>query len=342
MTGNPLLTALEAFVDEVVDVGPSCRRGDDPLRAKLDVLERIIELMRIQAGWNTRRVLVRDLMNAGISVERDLLGNARLYVGRGPEVPIREWPAPTERKQSELHVPLLLYMLEHRRVGTRIGELLVDFVNTIRHHLSPADVETTETGVTRIMTTTRVAARTLRKHGLLTESSRVAYRTWELSVFGILAAFRLREWDFKLELPSRSMRYSEETGPHGASDLLAEPLSKVVQELSDPAEVVATFQRICRPKIDVVESFRLALEAVSLFYERRGTTGKGERPSLAELREEAQAVMKAVAEVVPPEMLADDIAKQLARKGYELTPPDVVAAQESRLRSGVTRSRGQL
>lgn len=46
---NALLTALEAFVDEVVDLGP-LESQDDPLRTKLDVLERIVELLRIRSG----------------------------------------------------------------------------------------------------------------------------------------------------------------------------------------------------------------------------------------------------------------------------------------------------
>jgi hypothetical protein len=43
------------------------------------------------------------------------------------------------------------------------------------------------------MTTTRSAARAMRLHGLLTDSDRTAYKTWELSVLGLLVGAVLLE-----------------------------------------------------------------------------------------------------------------------------------------------------
>ena len=313
MAENELLSALEAFVDDVVDLGPPDRRDADRLRAKLDVLERVVELLRLRTGWNGRRVLTRELLAGGMTVEPDHRGRAVLRLGRSAACRLTaSWPAPSERRQSELHVPLLLYLLEYHRDGTRIADLLVEFVNLIREHLSPEDVETTGTGVTRIMTTTRAAARTLRAYGLLTDSDRVAYRTWELSVFGILVAVRLRERKMTLALPRRSLRFNDATGPHGASWVLADVVSRVVGELADPARVAETLQRVCRPNIDVLDSFQPAIDAVSAFCQRLAESDEAKDPYPAELMQQARAMTDAVAAVVPPAVLADDIAKHFA------------------------------
>jgi len=54
------------------------------------------------------------------------------------------------------------------------------------------DFERTATGVLRIETTVRFAARSLRQCGLLQYTSQEAFKTWRLSLLGILAADNVR------------------------------------------------------------------------------------------------------------------------------------------------------
>lgn len=307
---NALLTALETFVHEVVDLGPLEGR-DDPLRTKLDVLERIVELLRIRSGWSTRRVRIHELLNAGIAVEEDLFGNLTLRVGRGDRRAMWNWPVVHDHKERELQVPLLIYMLYYHRAGTRIGDLLVEFANLIRDQLAPGDAESTETGVTRIMTTIRDAAATLRYWGLLTDSPKLKHRRWELSVFGILVAVRLYERGYRLELPRR---WPDNTWPppRGGGFLLAQPVREIVRELSDPTVVANTFMRICGPNCAVFDTFGPAIDAVLDYCEYLARLGDEKRPPIGVLRLRAEAMMKAVSDVVPPSALAEDLAKHFA------------------------------
>lgn len=308
-----LLTRLEAFVDAAVDLDGFGSPGD-PLRAKLDVLERVVELLRIRSGWGTRRVRVGELLDAGIAVEVHQFGNAALHIGHGDRKAMWDWPVVSERKEMELQAALLVYLLHYHRAGTRIGSLLAEFANLIRDQLSPADAETTETGVTRIMTTIRSAARTLRLYGLLTESQRVAYRTWELSVFGILVAVRLHESGQRLTLPERRP-FRHSPGPSGAQFVLADRVMATVRELSAPGAVVSTLERVCEPNIDVFDSFGPVIDTVRDFCEQIDRLGGAEKPQIGVLRKQAEAMMKAVADAVPPAVLAEDLAKHFALEG---------------------------
>lgn len=307
---NALLTALEAFVDEVVDLGPLDGQ-DDPLRMKLDVLERIVELLRIRSGWSTRRVRIHEILDAGMAVEKDLFGNLTLRVGRGDRRAMWDWPVVYDHRERELHAPLLIYLLHYHRAGTRIGDLLVEFANLIRDQLAPGDVESTETGVTRIMTTIRDAASTLRYWGLLTDSPKLKHRTWELSVFGILVAVRLYERGYRLILPPR---WPDRTWrpPSGGGFLLAHPVQEIVRELADPTVVANTFLRICGPNCEVFETFGPAIEAVKAYCEYLARLGDEERPPIGVLRLQAEAMMKAVSDVVPTAALAEDLARHFA------------------------------
>lgn len=220
-----------------------------------------------------------------------------------------DWPVIYERKDKELQVPLLIYLLHYHRAGTRIGDLLVEFTNLIRGHLGPRDAESTDTGVTRIMTTIRDSARMLRYCGLLTDSPGLKYRTWELSVFGILVAVKLYERGYRLAPPPR---WPDNTWPAPSGGLLAQPVHEIVRELSDPEVVAGTFLRICGPNYDVFHTFGPAIEAVMDYCAYLARIGSEERPLIAVLRQQAEAMMKAVGDRVPPAALAEDLAKHFA------------------------------
>lgn len=305
-----LLATLRSFVMDTVWLGGL--RGDaDPLSMRLDVLERVVQLLRLEAGWAEFRMPMSALVAAEIEFETRVAGGGLLRVGRphGRRAPEGR-TATGERTPAELQVPLLLYLLHRHRAGTRIGALLVDFLNVVRPSLSPADAEATRTGVTRVMTTARSAARSLRLHGLLTASKRTAYRTWELSILGVLVAARLHEGGHTMLIPER--RRPDPAGPRGAGGHLAEPIAGAIAELSDPDVVAESLVRLCRPDADVFDSFGPAVTAIATFCESLKPRGDGPGHSRGELRTAADELLRVVGETVPPAALAEDLAKAFA------------------------------
>jgi len=312
MTKDQLLSVLETFVHQAVEIGPGAGLPDT-LQARLDVLERVAELLRLRAGWSEHRIPIERLIEAGMDIETGQAGATVLRVG----VPSRtstgqQWQPPDERTQGELQAPLLLYLLRRRHTGMRVGNLILEFVNALRPYLSAADVETTETGVTRVMTTARIAARTLRDYGLLTDTKATAYRTWQLSLLGVLVAVRLQDGKHTLAMEQRQRAVSDPAGPFGGTNMLAAPVREAMSRLADPAQVVGTLQRLSEPNTGAFDTVGPALDALATYCARLEPGGQPPVGSLAELRVAARAMLAAVDEAVPAELLAEELAKRLA------------------------------
>jgi hypothetical protein len=208
MSGDAdMLAALESFVEDVVRIRGLGEPDAGDLARKVDVLERVVELMRLRSGVMENRLRMEELLGRGLQVSRGGDGAVRLLVGGGAVTGRAGWRSRGGRTQTEMQVPLILYLLITYRSPRTINNLLVDFLSEARAWLSPSDVETTRTGVMRAMTTTRSAARALRLHGLLTDSDRTAYKTWELSVLGLLVgALLLERFGPTLDMNARALR----------------------------------------------------------------------------------------------------------------------------------------
>jgi hypothetical protein len=166
--------------------------------------------------------------------------------------------------------------------------------------------------VMRVMTTTRSAARSLRIHGLVIDSQRTAYKSWALTILGLLTAALLIERKGRsIEMPARGLRIVNE-GRFGASNHLAQSVSRVMRELSDPEVVSTTLGRICTPNRDVFPTFDRAVEAIVQFGKEREVLLNGRRPDVFELREQARALIGQLSQLIPAEALADDMAKDFA------------------------------
>jgi hypothetical protein len=310
---NELVANLRLFIDEAVLFEDPSLAGAAELAHKLDVLERAVELLRLEHGEMQNRLRMEDCLARGLEVSRGADGALRLRVG-GSATGIASpgWPSPGGRTQDELQIPLILYLFITYRHRRRINDLLVSFLEEMRPWLSPDDVESTRTGVMRAMTTTRTAARALRLHGLIIDSPETAYKSWELSILGLLMASILVERSGRfVEMAPRGVKASA-SGRFGASNHLASALAALMRELNDPMVVSQALSRVCIPNRDVFATFDEVAAVLAQFAADFGQAESGRKFEWRELRERARALLTLLGEKVPASALADDMAKDLA------------------------------
>ncbi len=317
LDGPQVLQRLEHFIDAVVQLHPE-RPSDRALAERLDALERVIELLRLKTGKLRNDISMESLLERGISASRDGDGSWSLKIG-GHESPRMTvgWPSWKERHQTELQRPLVLFLLHFHRTGGKIDELIARFVHALRTQLSPRDVERTRTGVTRVETTTRFAAQALRNFGLLTESPRTAYKTWELSVLGLIVAAELHTRTRRLEVPSRERpRVGWRTMP--ASDDLDRELADVTRRYREATRVKEALLRLCGPDRHVFDTFDLVVQAIAAHCTRlddmwRADEGQRKRSKdAAAIRREADEMLMAVEASVAPGLFTEDLRRKFA------------------------------
>jgi hypothetical protein len=308
-----LMNGLAAFIEQVVVLTNPPQSSADALGVKLDVLERLIELLRLIHGSVGNKQRIEDLLSHGLEVSRSSMGGLRVRVGvNATQLRLPGWPAPGGRSQAELQVPLMLYMFVTYRKKRAISDLLVDFLEELRPWLSPSDVESTRTGVMRVMTTTRSAARALRLHGLISDSQRTAYKSWELTVLGLVVAALLIEREgTSLEMQPRGLRVTS-GGRFGASNHLTEPLSKIARELHDPRNVTRALHRVCSPNREVFPTFDRVVGIIVSWSKRREESLTSRHPDMFQLRKQARELVSELSTLVPENALADDMAKDFA------------------------------
>jgi hypothetical protein len=85
-----------------------------------------------------------------------------------------------------------------------------------------------------------------------------------------------------------------------------------LREFSDPKVVSQALMRVCSPNKDVFSSFEMVEQILVRFGEKFSRISKERRLDWAELRDEARALLNVLQECVPPNALADDMAKDLA------------------------------
>lgn len=300
---HPIVEAVSALVGGIVEFAPDSGVGTD-LGSKLDVLERVVELGRLATGRLENSIRMTDLLETGIMVRPEgrtvLVGVEPRYGTRGRKA----WPTPDPRVPQELQTPLLLHLVHNRMRKRPIGQLLADFIEAITPFLSPLDVESTQTGVSRVATNSRFAARTLRSWGLLRTSREVAFKTWELTHLGVIVGAILVMKGNKIRIEPRRLKTS-------SSDWLAKPLQEVSHDLRDPVKLRRALAAICIPNADVLASMATVLEILQDYGE---VICSDQSPGLsfAERRSKAAALLQSVEEAITPEQLADDIVTDLA------------------------------
>jgi hypothetical protein len=299
------ITALVRFEQEP----PS----ESALASRLDVLERVIQLLRLRSGRLENKLPMEELLARwqGQPPAETAMGSA-IFVGAERT----SHRAREARRHPDLHVALLLFLLHKRTVGSHIGENLNQFILAIGDGLMPADLEATRTGVIRIATTTRDAARALRQHGLLRDSDETRGSRWELSVLGILTAVRLSDSHAKISLPA-AVASGEAFSLNGGRKRLASEVEKIIRTFAAPRDVEKSLMALVGEDTDVFASFErvvdvLASHCKSMKEHWRALDERRYIKSQIALREEATRMLRAVEESVQTEPFAEALNKRLS------------------------------
>ena len=140
---------------------------------------------------------------------------------------------------------MLFLLYRHNRGYYSIYNTIDSFTKTIWDHLETLDFKRTQTGVIRCFTNTRFAANTLRKYGLLRYTPKVAYKTWVLSLPGMLVASKLMEkadWT----IPEIGIRWHFDLHPD---------IRSAFDDLNTHDSFVKRLATVCKPHNKVFEEF---------------------------------------------------------------------------------------
>ena len=166
--------------------------GADTIQYKIDLLERTLEILRIKIKHLENNLPMEDFIQGRLEIDDNCL---HYIVPKEPET-MGSGTAPIL-----LQPKLLMFLLfRHHRGYYKVYDIIDSFIHTLWDYLEPLDFKRTRTGVIRCFTNTRFAANTLRQYGLLKFTKREAYKTWVLSLPGILVASKLVE-NPNLEMP---------------------------------------------------------------------------------------------------------------------------------------------
>lgn len=177
------LDRAKEIIDSLVQIAPPRNRKYAPVSfgQKLDRLSGLIDALRYHIGFpeesDPLKVFRPNAAFADPSVGRIL------FIDDGSEVESRD-----DQAASKLTMPLLDYLFTHPSGGRAVLSTIRGFVRAYLPQCRMIDFARTATGVLRIETNTRFAARQLRRTGLLQYTNAEAFKTWRLSLLGILVA----------------------------------------------------------------------------------------------------------------------------------------------------------
>jgi len=177
--------SLSGFIEHFVSVNGYLCSPPNVLQLKIDLLERTLEILRIQQRHLENELPMEEFVQGDIQLSGDKIifsaPDKSKFLGSGT-------------KPIALQPKLLLYLLyRHQHGYEAVYDIIDNFIKLIWGHLDLLDFKKTRTGVFRCFTNTRFAALTLRDYGLLRFTKEEAYKTWVLSLPGILVASKVME-----------------------------------------------------------------------------------------------------------------------------------------------------
>jgi hypothetical protein len=220
---------------EIIDDGANVQ--SQGIAAKVDFLQRAIELWRFHECKDQNGVEFEDFVQTVMLVDGDKLRF---------NVPKRLGRLDSGTSAVQLQPRLLTFLLLYHREEFEIFQIIEKFIEKIRPQLTILDFKKTKTGTTRCYTNTRVAATTLRSFGFLRFTQKEAFKTWVLSLPGLLVASRV------LENPSSW----NERPSHDRKRYFVHPAILNAQAaLSTYDQFVRQLQFVCEPNVEVFKTF---------------------------------------------------------------------------------------
>ncbi|MCO5274934.1 MAG: hypothetical protein M9900_08445 [Flavobacteriales bacterium] len=235
---------LEAWIDGIIAIDGL--RGPDAVDAKLDALGYVVDrLKRLRKAKGPSFSFEQY-----VHVQHDVIDNVLFLVPSNVREELGKGFSPVQ-----LQVPLLLFLLIHHRDRHNVLDIIDLFTGRLANQFKEVDYKRTDTGVIRCYTNTRFAAKRLRDYGLLRYTHKEAYKTWELSLIGLLVASVLfherAKNDEPWQIPSKEL--------NTVSGISQEILS-ALQGVHDYQAFVERLSRICKPRADLFSTFGPALE----------------------------------------------------------------------------------
>ena len=179
------LQHARAIIDSLIDIEPKLPKEWEKITfaQKLNRLSELIDALRFDGGHLDAETTLATFRPNKIFADPSA-GKIHFLEG-GPRQHLDEFAA------QKLMLPLLDYLFTHPGKGKRVLTIMRDFIREYLSKCRMVDFERTATGVLRIETNLRFAAHNLRKSGLLQYTQAEAFKTWRLSLLGILAADQL-------------------------------------------------------------------------------------------------------------------------------------------------------
>jgi len=247
----------------------------DELALTLDVLERIVEVLRIKYQCRENNLSFEEFIQGEVSARNDILN----------------YFSPTEYRllssgttPIRLQPKLLMYLLLYHNQASRIYDIIDQFIIKIWDKLEFVDFKKTRTGVTRCFTNTRFAANTLRDYGFLKFTRKEAYKTWVLSMPGFLVASKVLE-NKNWSVPE--FQDSFKVGLH--SDILT-----AWDGLQTYEHFVGRLAKVCHPNVKVFNTFDGILKRAYVLLEKYWATINNQKLTKTQRKQES---MKLLAEL---------------------------------------------
>lgn len=237
--------AFRALLARLVQVQGADLPVDDGFR--MEVLGHILE--RYKHPLHCRReerLPYERFLQCGLYVDQD-----RLVVS----VPDRFGPMGSGIAPIQYQVPLLCFLLANYSRKARVIDIIDQFIAKVWSQLKPMDFKQTKTGATRCYTNVRFAATVLRGYGLLKFTEREAFKTWELSLPGILVAAHVSQ-----NRPTGESPWKIKDRPKKDGFELSSEIEAVWEEIADYPDFVQCLTNICEPDANVFRTFGKALE----------------------------------------------------------------------------------
>lgn len=230
------------WCDDHVDIlGPGGNIQPRAIAAKVDFLQRAIELWRFYQRNDQNEVEFEHFAQTAMMVDGDKL---RFNVPAN----LKEMGSGTSAVQ--LQPKLLVFLLLYHREQFEVLQIIEKFVERIRPELTLLDFKKTKTGTTRCYTNTRVAATTLRSFGFLRFTQKEAFKTWVLSLSGLLVASRV------LENPDN---WNEHPASARRRNFVHPAIFNAQSALRTYDQFVSQLQFVCEPNVEVFETFDFVL-----------------------------------------------------------------------------------
>jgi len=176
------LEHARAIIDSLIEITPDQPKRWDQitLTQKLNRLSELIDALRFDGG------LLDDEHHLTTFRPKQLFADPSTgkihFVDGGSSEGLEPYAS------KKLVLPLLDYLATHPGKGRPVLSIIRSFVREYLPRCHIRDFQRTATGVIRIETNLRFAAAELRRMGLLQYTQVEAFKTWRLSLIGILAA----------------------------------------------------------------------------------------------------------------------------------------------------------